>query len=495
MACPTREQLAANALGIADDEKLIAHVDECDQCRRIHTVISHLSGQLSIAHAELNGNHAASREALLARLNDVERPKFADHRKRFVAGGLGLVIAASLLVAAFLNTSATRLSAMERMVKAVREVTSYSFKSIGITKYPAKDGKPGKMLYETGFLCWRTPADPNSPWYGDLHSVVKAWRVTDAELGVDHASEPRIPKWALDIEETYPCGKSGIIIVYSQGMYFFCPPTTPDEVPPDNWIARLRAVQQGMGEIVRDLGTKLIDGRSARGYIVDFHDAVPFKGDGPVEVWVDPKTDLPIEFSYEWRDDDQKGVVDENHITNCHWNIPLDDELFDTQPPPGLINTTAPKDEKTIAQMVAALRMYAELSGGHYPRVRTIDPGKRRDPDAPSDPPSLFDAGKIQSEMFELSGFTGKPQPEWREDPTYRKILSTASGLDHLARVLYDNHHAGYYGADVGPQEKDKVLLWFVADRGMWRICYGDLRMEVVPEAVWEKLVPNASPD
>lgn len=493
MSCPTREQLVANVLGMVHDARVASHLTKCDTCRRAHDEITRVAKQLSTNHAELNRDHAVSRAALLARVENVVRPSSVGRPKRAIVGGLGIAAAAALLIAAFLITSTNKLSAMERMMKAVREVTSYSFKSTGSTTFPARDGKPRTILYETGFLCWRAPVDANSPWHGDLHSVIKAWRVKSDRLDDSYASEPRVPEWALNIEETYPCGKAGIIIVYAQGFYFFCPPSTPEEVPPDNWIAKLRAVQQGEGEIIRDLATKSIDGREAHGYVVDFKDAVPFKGYGPVEVWVDPRTDLPIEFFYEWRDDEHEGFVDETRVTDCRWNIELDNRLFETTPPPGLINTTAPKDEKVLAQMVAALRIYAELSGGNYPRVRTVDPTIRRDPDVPSDPPNLFDAGKIQSEMFELAGFSEDPGPETRDDPEYQKILSTTPGLDRLACVLYDHFHAGFYGADVRPQDKDKVLLWFMGDRGHWCVFYGDLHSEILPEEEWEKLIPHAA--
>ena len=363
-------------------------------------------------------------------------------------GGLGLSTAAVLLLLAIFAIPSTHLSAMERMLSAVRGVRSYSFKSVNKTTYLAPDGKPQRIRRATGYTCWRAPDEANKKWLGDLHAEIKSWNRPSAYGEPNNPAEERL---SLHVSETYPSGKPGILIVYTEGFYFWTPPVPAGDLPVDNDIAKLRAVREGAGKILRELGTKQINGREARGYVLSFEDAVPFAGFGPVEVWVDPQTDLPIELSYQWIKEPDK-YIDEYHITDCQWNIDFPTDQFATIAPANLINTTPPKDEQDIAQIVAALKLYAELSGGHYPRVRTVDPGKRRDP-AMADPPSTFEGEPIHDKMLELAGFTGPHQTEWDNDAKYRQIEAATAGLDWLTRVLRDHHHAGYLGSDIGPQD------------------------------------------
>jgi hypothetical protein len=90
---------------------------------------------------------------------------------------------------------------------------------------------------------------------------------------------------------------------------------------------------------------------------------------------------------------------------DCLWNIEIDPKLFDTTPPDGYTDITAPSDEKAIAEIVAALKLYAELSGGHYPRVTT------------------FDADVIHKEMLKLARFTGSRQEDWNKLQQIRQLV------------------------------------------------------------------------
>ena len=66
---------------------------------------------------------------------------------------MGGAAAAAVLLLYFVALAPTRLSAMERMLNAVREVTSYSFKTQNNTNYLAPDGKPERIRREVGFTC------------------------------------------------------------------------------------------------------------------------------------------------------------------------------------------------------------------------------------------------------------------------------------------------------------------------------------------------------
>ncbi len=130
-------------------------------------------------------------------------------------------------------------------------------------------------------------------------------------------------------------------------------------------MSLLRVIREESGKIVRDLGTKQIGGEQAHGYLMDY----PKADWHNVEVWLDSETDLPLEVSHEAKDETTTSVM---RLTDFRWNIALDSKLFDTAAPAGYADITPPDDAKTLAEITAALRLYAELSGGKYRRSTLI---------------------------------------------------------------------------------------------------------------------------
>ena len=220
------------------------------------------------------------------------------------------------------------------------------------------------------------------------------------------------------LKEIDPTGQPGIVIVYAGkfgGKYYFrTPPVLAEESLKTSPIAMLRVVREQSGNVLHELGTKEIGGKQARGYVARFTDAAPFKDCGEVEVWVEVETDLPLEFSFRR---EQDGFVDEYRITDCRWNIELHPQLFVPTPPEGFTDTTPPDKEEDVAEIVATLKLYARLSGGHYPRL------------------GEFDDKAVGEEMLKLAGFTGTPQDGRNEDPTFLEIQNANAGLNWLART------------------------------------------------------------
>jgi hypothetical protein len=277
----------------------------------------------------------------------------------------------------------------------------------------------------------------------------------------------------------HPASKPGVLI-YHDGRtvtmvktFRQIPPILDADAGPDSPITKLRMVREGEGEVLRDLGTKTIQGKSARGFVMALKDAKPGSGFDALEVWVDPKTDLPVEFGFERKDGGSTSLY---RITDCQWEIEIDPKLFDPTAPPGYIDISPPIQEKDIAGIVAALKLYADLSGGRYPHEAT------------------FDAEAVFDEMLELAGFMGPPRPEWTGDNRFTQIQQARHSLIWVERLLRDTTNTGYYGATVRPADKDKILLWWnVATSGAenpYRVFYGDLQTEILPLARWAKLVP-----
>jgi outer membrane lipoprotein-sorting protein len=483
MACLTDEQLAGLALNLESSEAFAAHVGECDSCRNKLTDLCQLTQRLSAAHAELDAVHSASRAQLLATLANVKvtaRPggiggwlhdtvARLSPRQRIAAGGLGLstAVALVLLVLAIAN-SATPLSAMERLAKAVREVKSYSYKMRNLDTFVAHGQNQPTTIVHTSTVHW-------------LESAGLLYDEQIVRTGGPVYPRERAGGLFNHITGIHPAGKPGIL-VYHDGRsvsmiktFNRIPALREVDAGKDSPITKLRMVREGDGKVLRELGTKTIRGKNARGFVMALHAAKPGSGFDALEVWVDPETDLPLEFGYELSTGELKRVF---RITDCRWNIDLDPKLFDATPPAGYVDISPPTDEKDIAGIAAALKLYADLSGGRYPGGTNLD------------------AGAVHDEMLKLAGFTGPARPEWTNDKRFQQIRQAKPSLDWLARLLRNTTNTGYFGDAVRPEDKEKALLWWNVARSAtenpFRVFYGDLRTEILPVAKWAELV---SPD
>jgi hypothetical protein len=485
MTCFTPEQLAQAALGIGEDEHVRKHLGECDACRTKFAEIRRLAGKLAVAHAELDQSHAAGRARLLASVAKKSAAPQAvglwdrvlwpirslTFGQRVAAGGVTLSTAVGLVLLVVFANSAGRLSAMERMLQAVREAKSHSFRVTNTTTFAPKDGKPGWKRVQEDVVYWRAPPVSKEEWFGDLHAEAKAWRVSD-QTGKPEG-EP-----TFHLKEIHPTGKPGIIINYEHRLndkyYFRTPPVRADEHLNVSPMAKLRAVRHQAGKVLRELGTKEIAGRTARGYVASFKDAAAFKGCDEVEVWVDTETDLPLEFSYELV---FEGNREKYRLWDCRWDVELDPGLFVPTGPEGFVDTTPPREPEVISQIVAALTLYARLHDGKYPQK--VDAA----------------VAAVVNEMRQRAGLGEATPDAGKDDLTSIESEQARAGLEQLGRVLRNDIHSGYYGSNVVRADAEKVLLWWTAwpedAKDSFRVFYGDLRTEVLDYAKWSKLVPQ----
>jgi hypothetical protein len=178
-----------------------------------------------------------------------------------------------------------------------------------------------------------------------------------------------------------------------------------------------------------------------------------------VELWVDVKTMLPSLIKI------QQGefpVV--MRMENFKWNEKLSAKLFDAEPPEGYTDKTRPEEDikSTIAKITTAMKLYAELSGGDYPKVKVVYGDVTRD------------------EMFRMAGIEIPPKPEQYKDERYVEILEVTNGLARISVILRDNPDAAYHGIDVGLKNAEELLLRWKLPDGRYQVIYGDLRSEAV---------------
>jgi len=390
-------------------------------------------------------------------------------RQRIAVGGVGLTTIVGFVLLLVAWNSAERLSAMERMARQLREVRSYSYDLFTLDTFVQEGQTQPTTVVHTGTTYWVEPAS--------LCYKEKLFRTDGPAMSYEQPSG-----LLADFEGIHPAGEPGLM-VYHDGRarmmaatYRWVPAVQPHEIGDSGPISRLQMVRKGLGEVLRELGTKVIEGREARGFVLALDSAPKGSGFDAVEVWVDPETDLPLEFGYEVKTDQNTRIF---RISNCSWNIEIDPQVFDTTPPDGYDDITVPSHAVAFDEIASALKLYAQLSGDRYPRVKQ------------SDFHNEFHSDAIRDGMLSLAGFTGLPQAEWTHDQKFQQIQQATDGLDWIERILRNGFNAGYYGTDVTARDNEKVLLWWnVAALESYRVFYGDLRTEILPLAEWAKLVP-----
>jgi outer membrane lipoprotein-sorting protein len=381
-------------------------------------------------------------------------------RHRIVLGSIGASLALAVTVVLVALNSNARLSAMERVAKELCGVTSYSYRLRWRSTYAEEGGKLTTSKGD-GMTYWLAPDA-----FRDEMTIVKV---------VENDSQGQRNEEELEhFAQIFPAGKPGILIDHHRKTFqrILYEPIGSKTYPWD----LLRMIREGSYDLVRDLGMKRIGATSARGYVLrlkNSHDKFTVRD--PVELWVDARTNLPLEFSYGGTN---AGSTYVDRATDFRWNIELNPKMFEPAPPEGYADITPPSDRHDLVQIAAALRLYSQLSGGHYPRTKS------------------FNASEVRDEMKKMAGFVGATKPEWASDKTHHEIEQAAVGLNWIARIVRIPYLSGYRGLDVGPADKDKVLLWWMASNNRYRVFYGDLRTEVLTEAEAAKLgVTEAAPD
>ena len=158
MPCPTHEQLTALSLDIADQVALAEHVEQCDFCAKELASQRNVVDHLTAIHDEIDARHPAARVELLRRLPAAMNRRSPSRWRRWAMGGAA---AAAALLLSFVALSPNRLSAMERIVNAVRDVRSFSYRLTNDSEVPPSQDKPARAFQGNTFTFWRRRPLPN----------------------------------------------------------------------------------------------------------------------------------------------------------------------------------------------------------------------------------------------------------------------------------------------------------------------------------------------
>jgi outer membrane lipoprotein-sorting protein len=495
MKCLTPTQIERLALGLSDETAHFAHLEACAACRANLESLQSLVRQLSEGHAQFDQEHEAAREQLLSLLPAVTdhvpvghggldhfsenaisqkalsrenfagpRPgrerllpaiirtfEFIRRRNRFPQwiGELTMrqrislgCVAATILLGLFLlgqGFETKQLSAMERMAENIRKAKS--FKYTEIVTYTDDLPEPGKP------------------------SVVAFTYINYGERD-SFRSERFIPSWkgagpeAININSaSKPC----IHISNSHKTYSVRPPISKKGYFSDDQ-ASLDNLGNFSGSADRELGTKEINGKKARGFEIGLKKIRPDSDGGLAEIWIDVESNLPIQVRYE-----NPKILESfttELFTDIQWNIDIDPKLFDTTPPEGYTEATENKPDlkKQLEQINLSLQIYAEACGGQYPR----------------DCPDFFTTQSL-CKLLGLAKWPTKTNWPTKEDEVKAARAAKAiDGFSEIAGLHCYNADFAYYGQTVTSNDKDKVLLRWKLGDGRYEVIYGDLRDETV---------------
>lgn len=356
-------------------------------------------------------------------------------RQRIAVGSIGI---AAILAFVFLWGATKPTFAIAEMAENIRRAKSFkaftTFEVLFVRKAEQPDG--AAILDSTDY--WLAPGATRSEVKGDQN-----WGRKD-ELAIQ------------------PFGEAGIDIDHKMKT-FRRTPARLGYTPP---LAKLEELGKYSGQADRQLEDREINGKTTSGFEIDLLKIDPSGGPGRVQVWIDPETKLPALFSMESQ---VQGQSAKYTMRDFQWNIELDPKLFDPTPPAGYRDATPkpPSLAELVDRVTGGLKIYRELSGGHYPRGNIVYGDVTRD------------------EMFGMIGIQNLSLSEQMKSDKFALVMKAVVGLGTINRILTDNPDAAYHGKTIGPKDAERILLRWKLDDGRYQVIYGDLRGEILsPEQV-----------
>jgi outer membrane lipoprotein-sorting protein len=404
--------------------------------------------QLAEGHAAFDQGHQQDRARLLALLPAAcPQPAAGRPWKRVLpsigeltmkqrwalgAAAVTIVLASAVI---WIGTAAKPAYAMGRLAEMIRQARSYEYTLTTEMSLAGQPGRPSVKAEMSGRFSWLAPGS---------YRIETKW--SEHTAGQDQLL-------------ILPAGKPGIEIDRKAKKYSR-QPARLGQISPLMMVDKLSTFS---GQADRLLGAREINGKTAKGFEIEARKIDPDVYSGPVEIWVDGQSSLPVLIRYEMK---TAGVPATIRMADFRWNADLDPKLFDPTPPEGYAETVRPASpvDEQVKKIREGLKLYAKYSGGHYPRVKMLYGDVTRD------------------EFVKLSGAPYPPRKESDfKDARIKDVYDATWGFSTINSILRDNADAAYHGKTVGPEDKEKVLLRWKLDDGSYEVIYGNLRAEAVP--------------
>ena len=352
-----------------------------------------------------------------------------DRRFQLSAGAIVGVAALLGFLLLWGGPTAQPVSAMEQMAESIRNAKSFKALMTTATALAPEPGKPPVIQEATGTLYWLAPGSTRTDLTGtgSLLPQPREGRsageqhITIISLAAGKPLAIRIDHKAKTLTKVgTPKGFHGAEMVEKLGEFF--------------------------GQADRDLGTKEISGKKARGFEIgmkklDPPPDSPASPSGPAyptnrgtaEIWIDSESSLPLLLrfkSFIMKMDRNGTWIDFSTETSVfhdfQWNIDLDPKLFDATLPTGYTDATPkqPSAEEWIRWITRDLRSYAELTGGRYPGTLN----------------NMLEADTAHRELLKMFGFeypADPVPPELKRNATFQKVQGAArSCRDRLSHSI-----------------------------------------------------------
>jgi len=176
-------------------------------------------------------------------------------------------------------------------------------------------------------------------------------------------------------------------------------------------------------------------------------------------LWVDVATGWPVEVTLDITDEENDATTS-LVIRDFEWDAEVDAEAFSNAIPDGygLLYEIQVGRLESGAQLAEGLAYFAELSGGTYPTRLTV-----RD--------VVIEVG----EAYERT-LAGGAEVQFDDD----RAVSLKLGANYVSRLEAEGKEPAYYGDTVTSADADKVLVRWKLDNGLYRVIFGNLRIEDV---------------
>ena len=354
-------------------------------------------------------------------------------RQRIAFGAVSAAALSGLILLLWSSVDGRPLSAMEKMAESIRKAKSYRYNLI--------------VRHYEGFHRGRNEL----PRFSEHRHVV--YQLASGTARMDSIHSPNWKGPGPEGTEISLVGRPGIEIDHREKVFRrLRVRQTSTFLGPSYDVQSLGNFS---GKANRELGDKEINGKTARGFEIDMKKINGESGVG--EIWLDAQSNLPLFACYELR---QLGWSAREIISDIQWNVDLDPKLFDTTPPAGYTDATPkPPSSEKAGRIIDAMQIYAEASGGHYPRRRVGVP--------------------TDDELVKMLGLAKRPSHRETEGKA-GKYVRADKGFDQVGNLEVYNTGFAYYGNTVGPKDKNKVLLRWKLDDGRYQVIFGDLRSETV---------------
>ena len=193
------------------------------------------------------------------------------------------------------------------------------------------------------------------------------------------------------------------------------------------------------------LGKKKINGKACIGFQIAADKVDSSVNAGTVNLWTDESINLParVEMTMKNGDEDMTMVFE-----NFCWNEGIAPELFSPEPPKGFVEKEdlPIEPERAVTEIVKALRAYAKVTGGEYPKVKVIY------------------GDVIRDKLYEMDA-----KDEYMEGNFGWAVMTT-----YMLRK-----ESSYHGIEVDQSTPDEVLFRWKRDDGKFQVIYGNLESAI----------------